>query len=443
MARKARSLADHPDVTAAFALAPANDGQRAIFAVVVGDIDGDDAGLTAYLAERLPGYMVPEKIRHIETMPLLPNGKLDRKALDALFEPEAPPPMVDEDLTGKEAEMIAAWGAVLNRRQISPDNSCVSLGIDSLSYVQIYLATEDLLGRMPDQWQGMTIRQLAGRETARGSIWRSIDMAMFVRAVSILVVVAAHFNITHGYPGGATSGLFLVSGLLFGQLQLSEVFMTRSSKPIWRLTLTVLIPTLLVCWAITLARLALHKNPHLSLFLLYANFAPKAENHYDFYLWYLHCTIQILALTAISYVVVARFARFHVDPLRFSAMVFTFSALLKFAALAVISPGFLPYRLPLDRISSYMVTTHWATFALGSLIACLRGPRHKAAAFFAILAYAGATAATFPDLSWLFITGSGLLLLLFKKVPMPKPFNRILLMIAGASLFIYLTHTKF
>jgi acyl-coenzyme A synthetase/AMP-(fatty) acid ligase len=65
---------------AAFGMADAKLGQ-AVHLVVRGS--GDEEGLRAALRRDLPNFMQPQAIRWVETMPLNPNGKIDRAALRA------------------------------------------------------------------------------------------------------------------------------------------------------------------------------------------------------------------------------------------------------------------------------------------------------------------------------------------------------------------------
>ena len=59
----------------------------AAFVILSGEKAGTDfqaaAALKAKLAERLPAYMLPRKFIFLETFPMTPNGKADRRVLAA------------------------------------------------------------------------------------------------------------------------------------------------------------------------------------------------------------------------------------------------------------------------------------------------------------------------------------------------------------------------
>ncbi|WP_408737259.1 hypothetical protein, partial [Acetobacter senegalensis] len=51
---------------------------------LVGYVTGKDvetSALKSAVAAKVPGYMVPSALVVLDTLPLLPNGKLDRRAL--------------------------------------------------------------------------------------------------------------------------------------------------------------------------------------------------------------------------------------------------------------------------------------------------------------------------------------------------------------------------
>ncbi len=69
----------HPEIAQACAV---YDGKRdKILLYYTGT--AESAGLSAFLKEKLPRYMLPNKMERLERLPLTPNGKIDRKALSA------------------------------------------------------------------------------------------------------------------------------------------------------------------------------------------------------------------------------------------------------------------------------------------------------------------------------------------------------------------------
>ncbi|MBF6170990.1 non-ribosomal peptide synthetase [Nocardia blacklockiae] len=88
------------------------------------------------LAERLPAHMVPSAIVELDSIPLTPNGKLDRAALpepdlDAGTAPGRAPE------TPSEILVAAAMAAVVGHDEIAADHDFFALGGNSLSATQL------------------------------------------------------------------------------------------------------------------------------------------------------------------------------------------------------------------------------------------------------------------------------------------------------------------
>jgi len=155
---------------AAAAVVNAGGGRK----MLVGYVVSRDEAVTreaarAYLAERLPRYMVPQVVMRLEELPRLPNGKLDRKQL--------PTPEVGRDPSGaggagdlmhrlaglskdeRHAALLSTIrgeiASILRFRdpeQVPPDHSLDELGLDSLSALELSVRLAAILGHEVPAW---------------------------------------------------------------------------------------------------------------------------------------------------------------------------------------------------------------------------------------------------------------------------------------------------
>ncbi|MEU6217659.1 amino acid adenylation domain-containing protein [Streptomyces sp. NPDC047022] len=88
--------------------------------------------LRAALTERLPGYMIPERIRILDRVPLTANGKVDRGALAALLE-EEPGPTDEAPRGALETAVAALFAGLLGAERVGRTESFFALGGDSLT----------------------------------------------------------------------------------------------------------------------------------------------------------------------------------------------------------------------------------------------------------------------------------------------------------------------
>ncbi|MCF5709236.1 amino acid adenylation domain-containing protein [Pseudomonas syringae] len=99
--------------------------------------------LRTALLEALPDYMVPSAYVHLETMPLTPNGKLDRLSLPAPGQ-EAFASRAYEAPNGEIEQMLATvWQDLLGLDQVGRHDNFFELGGHSLLAVQVILRVRE------------------------------------------------------------------------------------------------------------------------------------------------------------------------------------------------------------------------------------------------------------------------------------------------------------
>ncbi|WP_016695906.1 non-ribosomal peptide synthetase, partial [Rhodococcus rhodochrous] len=107
----------------------------------------DIQSLRASLGESLPAYMVPSQFVVLEALPLLPNGKLDRRALP---EPVAEERAFRVPSSSVEQAVAAVFAEVLGVERVGLDDDFFSIGGNSLIATRVVARLGEALGtRVP------------------------------------------------------------------------------------------------------------------------------------------------------------------------------------------------------------------------------------------------------------------------------------------------------
>ncbi|WP_280242010.1 non-ribosomal peptide synthetase [Nocardia abscessus] len=121
--------------------------------------------LRAQVAAELPGYMVPGYLVVLDSIPLTPVGKLDRKALPVPDFSESHRPYLAPRTPVEEA-VAAVFGEVLDRERVGVDLSFFELGGNSLSATKVVARVNAALGSriaLRDLFDAPTVAQLSAR----------------------------------------------------------------------------------------------------------------------------------------------------------------------------------------------------------------------------------------------------------------------------------------
>jgi amino acid adenylation domain-containing protein len=94
--------------------------------------------LRAYLKEQLPDHMIPATFVTMETLPLTPSGKINRRALAALEQPDqASTQTFEPPREPMEEKLAEIWAAVLKRERVGIRDNFFELGGHSLLATQL------------------------------------------------------------------------------------------------------------------------------------------------------------------------------------------------------------------------------------------------------------------------------------------------------------------
>lgn len=374
-------------------------------------VDGPPDGLGARIARQTG---LPEGAVHVQSLriPRLPSGKTDRQRLMAMIH-------LHEDSVGPDlaAGVRHALRSTL-RRNVSDDDSFVSLGGDSLSYVAASVRLERVLGDLPRRWHLMSVRELVQTAAPNSATrWARTETSMVLRAVAILLVVASHAGLID-VRGGAHLLLGL-AGVSFAR------FLLPGDEPLHRVreALTGFLVPVGVWLALVVAT-----SQEYGLSVFGVTFRDLPGDHPAWRYWFVEVLAMALLLAG-AIVAPARLRRLErTSPVLFAGAVLAVALL----ARELLTPPSLPGSLFTPAASLWV-------FALGWLLGVIGG--HRTARIAASLLVLVLVVPSFDNPTRDVVVALGLLLVLWlPDLRLPSPVVALVSAVAGASLVIFLTH---
>jgi amino acid adenylation domain-containing protein len=150
-------------------------GEQRLVAYFVGDAGRAASGeeLRASLGERLPAYMLPSAFVRVESLPLMPNGKVNRAALPQVFDFGRPAGSAYAPPTSDVERMLAKiWQDTLKVEKVGVGDSFFDLGGHSLLLLEVQSKLKEVFNHdvsVVDLFKYATISSLASYLSTPGA----------------------------------------------------------------------------------------------------------------------------------------------------------------------------------------------------------------------------------------------------------------------------------
>ncbi len=370
------------------------------------------------------------RVHTVAELPRTAAGKPDHAALerqarlvaDSLAGEAAGP-----DPTATASSLRDEFALVLGRPDAAVTDSFVSLGGDSLSYVELATRLGRRMDRLPPGWHTRTIAELAAPASTdarprRRGLGHQMDTTVALRALCILLIVGTHANV-FTLVGGAHL-LLAVAGYNFARFQLADVPRAARIRNGLVAVAQVVVPSSLFIGAVAL----LTGDYDLPAALFLNGLLGSNTWTLDWQFWFLEALVWT-SLGAIALMAVPALDRVE----RHAPFAFAGALLLATLALRFTWTG-----VEAGATERYTPGVVLWCFALGWVAARSRTAWQRVAV---LVAAAAAYAGFFGDPGRELLIVAGLAALLWlPNVRVPRLLAPAVTVLAGASLFVYLTH---
>lgn len=368
------------------------------------------------IADRFGLPLASLRITTPPELPRLANDKIDYVNIrGSVAAASASSDRISDETAGSPAELFAR---LLGLSDVSPDETFVTLGGDSLSYVEASIELESMLGHVPPLWHLMTVAELGASRKKRGRL-RSVETGVAIRALAILAVMASHFEVVN-VVGGAHV-LLAAAGFNFSRFTLNAMSGKESAAPMVPVLARIMVPT--TAWVLAVFVLSRSFEPSILVYL--SHLTTDAGGGY----WFIEILIQILVVAALAFSVPKLRAAHRISPYLFAVAALTLALYLRFGLDAVWNTEHLGFKV--FHMSFWLFAIGWVA--------------EQSRFFWQRLALSALVLVTVPGFfdsisRTLVIIGGVLALIWIPTVRVPAPLNRVLGAIGGASLYLYLVH---
>lgn len=324
---------------------------------------------------------------------------------------------------GDESSVATIFGSVLGRSDVTSSSTFVSLGGDSLNYVECSVRLERLLGHLPADWHLTPVMELAA--TVRPRRRSRLDTTVLLRAIGICAVVATHMKLFY-FPGGSHLMLAVV-GYNLSRFQLPITAAGDRARAALRTVTRAALPT--VAW-VGVGMLLVGGYSIGTLTLINNYVGPEAHLEGRWHYWFIEAFVQLTLITTVLLAVpsVRRFER------RAS---YAFPLLLLAATLV-----FRYHWLEIEGLRNLRFRTHGVAwfFALGWLAhQSTTRPKQLLTTALCLLTIPGFFHR--PEREW-FIALGIVTLIWLRAIPLPRAAPRVIAALAAASMWIYISHFR-
>ena len=142
------------------------DGNKWLVAYLVSPMPIDKEKLTSFLRSKLPEYMIPSAFVELESIPLTPNGKVDRKTLLAIEPGSTIQAAYEPPANDLESLLVDIWQQVLRVDRIGVFDNFFELGGHSLLATRVISQVRKRTNaelKIKELFEYPTVRELARR----------------------------------------------------------------------------------------------------------------------------------------------------------------------------------------------------------------------------------------------------------------------------------------